>query len=292
MWLLTSVFIHKTAVMKKLSIKLLLAAALFSGSVACNNNETEKTTEAKEPVLKEESLTYTGDSVTMNGFVVYDEAKQGVRPGVLIVPEWWGLNDYAMMRARELAKLGYIALAMDMYGNGKVADNPDSAGAAAGPFYQNPQMAKARIEAAIAKLKSYPQTDGNNIAAIGYCFGGAMVLNTARMGLDVKGVVSFHGNLVGTPLNKDLLKAKFLVCHGAADPFVPATEVATFKQQMDSTGIIYTFKEYADAVHAFTNPNATAMGEKFKIPIKYNAAADTASWKDMKEFFTSLFQQQ
>jgi dienelactone hydrolase len=117
-----------------------------------------------------------------------------------------------------------------------------------------------------------------------------MVLNTARLGLNVKGVVSFHGNLVGTQLNKELLKAKVLVCHGAADPFVPAAEVTTFKQQMDSAGITYTFKEYADAVHAFTNPNATAMGEKFKIPIKYNAAADTASWKDMQAFFTDLFQ--
>lgn len=277
--------------MKKIAIKLMFAAVLFSGAVACNN-ETEKTTGVKEPLLKEENITYTGDNITMNGFVVYDENMQGTRPAILIVPEWWGLNDYAMMRARELAKLGYIAMAMDMYGNGKIADNPESAGATAGPFYQNPQMAKTRMESAIAKLKSYPQTDGSNIAAIGYCFGGAMVLNTARMGLDVKGVVSFHGNLLGTPLNKDLLKAKMLVCHGAADPFVPATEVATFKQQMDSVGIQYTFKEYADAVHAFTNPNATAMGEKFKIPIKYNAAADSASWKDMKDFFTSLFQQQ
>lgn len=278
--------------MKKMKFRFLLPVLAIFTLAACNNEETKATTETKEPVLKEESITYTGDSISMNGFVVYDENIQGARPAVLIVPEWWGLNDYAMMRARELAKLGYIAMAMDMYGNGKIADNPDSAGAAAGPFYQNPQMAKTRMEAAIAKLKSYPQTDAVNIAAIGYCFGGAMVLNTARMGLDVKGVVSFHGNVVGTPLNKDLLKAKILVCHGAADPFVPATEVATFKQQMDSAGIQYTFKEYADAVHAFTNPNATAMGEKFKIPIKYNAAADTASWKDMKDFFTSLFQQQ
>ncbi|MBP6687365.1 MAG: dienelactone hydrolase family protein [Lacibacter sp.] len=277
--------------MKRRAVRFLLPALTIIAFAACNN-EAKTTTETKEPVLKEENITYTGDSITMNGFVVFDESIEGARPAVLIVPEWWGLNDYAMMRARELAKLGYIAMAIDMYGNGKTADNPDSAGAFATPFYQNPQMAKTRIEAAIAKLKSYSQTDATNIAAIGYCFGGAMVLNTARMGLEVKGVVSFHGNLLGTPLNKDLLKANILVCHGAADPFVPAAEVATFKQQMDSAGITYTFKEYADAVHAFTNPNATAMGEKFKIPIKYNAAADTASWKDMKDFFTSLFQQQ
>ena len=265
--------------------------ALFSTAAACNNPTEKKTeTEVKEPMLKEERVTYNGDNIIMNGFVVYDENKQGTRPAILVLPEWWGLNDYGMMRARELAKLGYIAMAVDMYGNGKTADNPDSAGAFAGPFYQNPQMAKTRIDAALANLKSYAQTDTANIAAIGYCFGGAMVLNSARMGLNVKGVVSFHGNLVGTPLKKDLLKAKILVCHGAADPFVPAAEVATFKKQMDSVGIPYTFKEYANATHAFTNPNATAMGEKFKIPIKYNAAADSASWKDMKDFFTSLFQ--
>lgn len=274
--------------MKKiLSAKLVLPLLLLF-FVACNN-ETDKTAEVKEPKLKEESITYMSDSVTMNGFVVYDENIEGIRPAVLVVPEWWGLNDYGMMRARELAKLGYIAMAIDMYGNGKTADNPDSAGAFATPFYQNPQMAKTRIEAAIAKMKTYAQTDAANIAAIGYCFGGAMVLNTARMGIDLKAVVSFHGNVIGTPLNKDLLKSKILVCHGAADPFVPAEEVAKFKKEMDSTGVAYTFKEYPDAVHAFTNPNATAMGEKFNIPIKYNAAADTASWKDMKEFLGGVF---
>ncbi len=274
--------------MKKTAIRFMAFATIALFAVSCNN-EGEKKAEVKESVLKEENVTYTADSVSMNGFVVYDESIEGARPAVLIVPEWWGLNDYAKMRARELAKLGYTAMAMDMYGNGKIAETPDSAGAAAGPFYQNPQMAKARMDAALAKLKSYPQTDTANVAAIGYCFGGAMVLNTARLGLNVKGVVSFHGNLVGTPLNKELLKANILVCHGAADPFVPAAEVTTFKQQMDSAGITYTFKEYADAVHAFTNPNATAMGEKFKIPIKYNAAADTASWNDMKVFFSDIF---
>lgn len=274
--------------MKKiLSVKFVLPLMLLF-IVACNN-ETDKAAEIKEPKLKEENITYMGDSVTMNGFIVYDENIEGIRPAVLVVPEWWGLNDYGMMRARELAKLGYIAMAIDMYGNGKTADNPDSAGAFATPFYQNPQMAKSRIEAAIEKIKSYAQTDAANVAAVGYCFGGAMVLNTARMGIDLKAVVSFHGNVIGTPLNKDLLKSKILVCHGAADPFVPAEEVAKFKKEMDSTGVAYTFKEYPDAVHAFTNPNATAMGEKFNIPIKYNAAADTASWKDMKEFFNGVF---
>ena len=270
---------------------LLLAALSFS---SCNN-EDKKTesgtteTEMKEPKLKEENVSYTGDGITMNGFVVYDENKEGARPAVLVIHEWWGLNDYTKSRARQLAELGYIAMAVDMYGNGKTADNPDSAGKYATPFYKDPQMTKARFDAALEKLKTYSQTDGNKIAAIGYCFGGAQVLNLARLGEDLKGVVSFHGNLLGVPLDKEKLKADILVCHGAADPFVPQTEVDLFKKQMDSAGAKYTFKAYAGAVHAFTNPDATAMGEKFKIPIKYDAAADSASWNDMKEFFGRIF---
>ena len=190
----------------------------------------------------------------------------------------------------QLAELGYIAMAVDMYGNGKTADNPDSAGKYAMPFYQNPQMMKTRFDAALEKLKTYSQTDGSKIAVMGYCFGGAQSLNLARMGEDLKGAVSFHGNLIGVPLDKSKLKADILVCHGAADPFVPQDEVNKFKQQMDSAGAKYTFKAYEGATHAFTNPDATAMGEKFKIPIKYDAAADSASWNDMKEFFGRIFQ--
>lgn len=256
---------------------------------ACNN-ETKTTTETKEQKFKYDNITYMADSVTMNGYVVYDENMEGVRPAVLVVPEWWGMNDYSKMRATELAKLGYIAMAVDIYGNGLTADNPDSAGKYAMPFYQNPQMTKARIDAAIAKIKTYSQTDAANIAAVGYCFGGGILLNTARLGSELKAVVSFHGSLNGTPADKSLLKTNILVCHGGADPFVPIAEVNQFKKQMDSIGAAYTFNEYAGALHAFTNPNATAMGEKFKIPIQYNAAADTASWKDMKEFFNGVFQ--
>ena len=243
----------------------------------------------KEPKFKEENITYSGDNVTMNGYIVYDENMDGIRPAVLVVHEWWGLNDYSKMRARELAKLGYIAMAIDMYGNGKQADNPDSAGKLSGAFYADPQMAKRRFDAALAKLKTYQQTDGNKIAAIGYCFGGGMVINMAKLGDNLAGVVSFHGTLNALPTDKNLLKAPILVCHGAADPFVPQAEVDKFKKQMDSISAKYTFKAYPDAVHAFTNPDATALGEKFNIPIKYNAAADTASWNDMKEFFGNIF---
>jgi dienelactone hydrolase len=139
------------------------------------------------------------------------------------------------------------------------------------------------------KLKEFSITDGSNIAAIGYCFGGGILLNLARMGEELNGVVSFHGSLVGTPADKELLKAKILVCHGNADPFVPESEVVLFKAQMDSIGADYTFKGYDNSTHAFTNPDATEMGKKFNMPIAYNAAADTASWNEMKLFLNQVF---
>jgi dienelactone hydrolase len=269
-----------------------LALSLALVTASCNNKKTEEknsTATDKPASYKEEMVTYEGDSATMNGFVVYNENSDAKRPAVLVVPEWWGLNDYAKMRARKLAELGYIAMAIDVYGNGKTADNPDSAGAYATPFYMNPQKAKTRIDAALAKLKTFAQTDGSNMAAVGYCFGGGVLLNTVRLGDELKGIVSFHGTLNGTPVKKELLTAKVLVCHGNADAFVPETEVAKFKKQMDSIGATYTFKGYDSATHAFTNPAATVTGEKFKMPIRYNAAADSASWNDMKTFFSGLF---
>jgi len=271
---------------KKLTAAVLLAAVAFT---SCNNSSEEKKAEASKPQLKEENISYKIDSLNMDGYVVYDSAVKGKRPAVLVVHEWWGMNEYVKRRARELAGLGYIAMAVDMYGNGQRADNPELAGKLATPFYKDPAMAKAHFDAALNKLKTYAEVDTANIGAIGYCFGGGMLLNLARMGEPLKGVVSFHGSLLGTAADKNLLKAKILVLHGDDDKFVPASEVAAFKKQMDSIGAAYTFKSYAGATHAFSNPDATAMGEKFKIPIAYNAAADTASWKEMKTFFTGLF---
>jgi dienelactone hydrolase len=278
-------------------VSIALCVAAMVGFTACNNGDSEKNgsanTEKKavSPDWAEENITYTGDGTTMNGFVVYDKNDTSKKPAVLVVPEWWGMNGYAKMRAKELAKLGYVAMAIDVYGNGKTADNPDSAGAYATPFYKDPAKAKLRVDAAIARLKQYPQVDAARIGAVGYCFGGGVLLNTVRLGDELKGIVSFHGSLVGTPARKDLLTADILVCHGGSDPFVPQKEADLFKKQMDSIGAKYTFKVYDSATHAFTNPDATAMGEKFKLPIRYNAKADTASWNDMKVFFTALFKQ-
>jgi len=269
-------------------LQLTFCAAIFFFS-ACNNNVATEKEVVKTPVMKEENVSYGTDSTKLTGFVVYDPNASAKLPVVLIIHEWWGLNDYVKGRAKQLAELGYLAMAIDMYGDGKMGLNPDEAGKLAMPFYQNPGLAKSRFDAALAKIKTYSQADTAKIAAIGYCFGGAMVLNMARLGEPLNGVVSFHGNLAGVPADKNLLKTKILVCHGADDQFVKPEEVTAFKKQMDSIGADYTFKQYAGATHAFSNPNATAMGEKFKIPIAYNAAADSASWNDMKEFFGKIF---
>jgi dienelactone hydrolase len=175
-----------------------------------------------------------------------------------------------------------------MFGDGKTAEDPKGAQELASPFYTDPTLTKTRLDAAYEKFKSYSQLDTSRVAAIGYCFGGFVVLNAAKLGADLKGVVSFHGGLGGVPVKKELVKAKILVCHGEADDFVNK-EVAPFKKSMDSAGVEYTFKSYPNATHAFTNPNATEKGKKYNMPIQYNAAADSASWNDMKEFFNRIF---
>jgi dienelactone hydrolase len=269
----------------------LLLSCLFT---ACNNNDNKPQATASVGVdstvtLKEETVTFKADGATLDGYIAYNDSIKGKRPAILVIPEWWGMDDYTRKRARMLAQLGYVAMAVDMYGDGKVADNLDSAKAYSSPFYAHPEKGKIRVDSAIAKLRSYDVVDTANIGAIGYCFGGGVLLNTVRLGDDLKGIVSFHGNLVGVPARKDLLRTKILVCHGNADQFVTPKEVATFKKQMDSIGAAYTFIGYDSATHAFTNPAATANGKKFNLPIAYNPKADTASWEAMKNFFVTLF---
>ena len=270
-----------------------LACITFLSSCNSGDKEEAKTettnTEAKTPKLKEETVSYKVDTLNMGSYVVYDENIQGQRPAVLVIHEWWGLNDYVKRRARMLAEMGYIAMAVDMYGNSRMGNDPGAAQALAMPFYMHPDMAKKHFDAALEEFKKNPNVDQSKIAAMGYCFGGAVVIGVARLGEDLKGVVSFHGNLNVVPPVKDLLKADVLVCHGEADSFVTPAEVAQFKKQMDSIGKAYTFKSYPGATHAFTNPEATELGKKFKMPIEYNAAADTASWNDMKQFFGRIF---
>jgi dienelactone hydrolase len=209
---------------------------------------------------------------------------------VLVVHEWWGQNEYARKRARMLAALGYTALAVDMYGNGKVVDNPDDAGRLAGEVYKNMPMAKARFEAAMQLLRKQPTVQADELAAYGYCFGGGIALNMARMGEDLKGVASFHGGLgTGSPAQPGMIKARIISFSGDADPSIPADKVAAFKQEMEHAGADYRVVIYPGAKHAFTNPDADVMGKKFNLPIAYNAKADKDSWQQATMFLREVF---
>ena len=240
--------------------------------------------------VKGEEVQYKVGDQVFKGYIAYDDAKKDKRPGVLVVHEWWGHNEYARKRARMLAELGYTALALDMYGDGKQAHHPDEAGKFAGEVRQNMDAAKARFVAAEDVLKKHATVDATRIAAIGYCFGGAVVLHMARAGVDLKGVASFHGNLgTPSPAAKGLVKAKVLVANGADDSFVKPDEIDAFKKEMDVAGVDYKFVNYAGAKHSFTNPEADELGKKFNMPLAYNAEADKQSWSEMQTFFKKIF---
>jgi dienelactone hydrolase len=233
---------------------------------------------------------YKHDGTVMKGMIAYDDAIKGKRPGVIVVHEWWGLNSYARSRARQLAKLGYTAFAIDMYGNGKTATHPKDAGAFAGEISKNLPLAKARFEAAMTTLKKDKTVDPDKIAAIGYCFGGGIVLQMARMGEDLKGVASFHGSLASNiPVEKGKIKAEIRVFNGEADPFTTPEQLATFEHNMSAADVNYKVYNYKGAKHSFTNPGSTALGKKFNLPLAYNAHADKDSWAKMQAFFKEIF---
>ena len=252
-----------------------VSSVLFAGSPA--------------PVLKVEMISYKVGDSTYKAYIAYDQNIKGKRPVILVVHEWWGLNDYPKMRARKLAELGYFAVAVDLFGNGKVAANPKEAQELTKPFYKDPDLAKNRMEAAVQKIGEYQQADTTNLVAVGYCFGGGMVLDAAKLGGDYKAVVAFHPALPGMPPDKKLLTSKILVCYGESDKFVSMAAADKFKHQLDSIGADYTFKSYPNATHAFTNPASTETGKKFKMPIEYNPEADKKSWNDMRVFLAGVF---
>jgi dienelactone hydrolase len=237
-----------------------------------------------------EEVSYTDKGVTMKGYLAYDKHIKGKRPGILVVHEWWGHNDYARKRALLLAGMGYTALAVDMYGDGKTANHPDDAGKFAAEVSKNMPMAKSRFEAAMKTLKKHPSVAGDQIAAIGYCFGGSVVLNMARQGVDLKGVASFHGSLAtDAPAAKGKVKAKVAVYTGADDPMVPKSQVQSFTKEMDAAGVEYRVASFPGVKHSFTNPAADEYGKQFKLPLAYNAEADVDSWKQLSDFLEELF---
>jgi dienelactone hydrolase len=241
--------------------------------------------------LKEEEVSYQSGDTVMKGYLVYDDKYSGKRPGVLVVHEWWGHNEHARNSARMLAVSGYTALAVDMYGDGKTANHPDDAGKFAGAVKQNMPAAKARFEAALQVLNKHSSVDPRRTAAIGYCFGGGMVLEMARMGVDLDAVASFHGSLgTANPAKPGQIKARILVANGADDPFVKPEQIEAFMKEMDAAGANYKFINYPGAMHSFTNPEADNNGKKFNLPLAYNADADKASWQEMQKLFQEVFE--
>lgn len=233
---------------------------------------------------------YSAQGVALKGFLVYDDKIQGKRPGILVVHEWWGLNDYIRKRARMLAALGYTALAVDMYGQGMQATHPDDAKKFSSESMKNFDTSKARFLAAEELLKNQATVDPARIAAIGYCFGGGVVLNMAAEDADLKAVASFHGSLGAVkPPKPGTVKAKIRVYTGDADKMVPPETVEAFKKTMTEAKADFVVISYPHAMHAFTNPDATKLGKKFKLPLAYNAKADKESWEDLQTFLAEVF---
>ena len=237
---------------------------------------------------------YEHNGVKLQGFLAYDDAsaKAGKLPGVLVVHEWWGLNDYVRGRALKLAKLGYVAFALDMYGKGVLATDPEKAGELAGQFRGKPLMAE-RARAGLDQLLATGLVDPDRVAAIGYCFGGSAVQALAYSGAPLAGIVSFHGGLI--PASEDAVsknKAKILICHGASDPSLKQEQIDAYLKSLNDGKVDYKFVVYAGALHAFTNPDADTIASEnpsMKGFIGYSPSADHRSWEDMKAFFGEIF---
>lgn len=239
--------------------------------------------------LVEKAVEYECDGVTLEGFHVYYDSLTGKRPAVLVVHQWMGLTDNEKMRSRMLAEMGYNVLAADIYGKGVRPQSPAEAGKQAGQFKKDRVLFRSRLMAGLQTLLKDDRTDASKVAAIGYCFGGTGVLEMARAGAPVKGVVSFHGGLdagEGLAAKAGVVSAKILVLHGAADPHVPAEQVAAFEKEMNEAKADWQLNAYSGAVHAFTQK---AAGDDPSKGAAYQEAADRRSWAAMKVFFAELF---
>lgn len=239
--------------------------------------------------IKEVPVTYSDGTTTMKGFVVYDDASTAKRPGIIMVHEWWGITPHIHNEAKKYAAQGYTAFIADMFGDAKTADNPKDAGALSGGVMKDPKAMESRFNAAKAELAKQASVNPDRIGAVGYCFGGAVVINMARTGADLKAVAGFHASLgLNTPPPAaGTIKAKILILNGADDPFVKREQYDTLKKELDAAKANYQVIEYPGAVHAFTNPEATALGEKFKLPLKYDASADQASKAEAAKLFAA-----
>lgn len=278
-------------------ISIIIAFALFffascgkQDSVQIADNQQQETIgNSDQDLIVTKDIEYTVDGKQYKSHLAYDGLISGERPVVYILPEWWGITDYAKSRARQIAELGYLAVVVDMFGGGGFVDTPEKAQQQTKPIYENPDFAKQLFEAAIDHSKTLDEADESKMAAIGYCFGGAMVLNYAREGEPLKGAVSFHGNL-STGVKATSNAVPMLVLNGEADSFISAEDIQSFKDEMNNAGVDFKFINYSGAVHSFTNPEATEVGKKFGMNVAYNKEADEASWNEMKSFLAKIFE--
>lgn len=236
--------------------------------------------------LHTETIEYKQGDTACEGYLAYDDAVKGPRPGVLVVHDWMGLEGYAKMRADMLAKLGYVAFAADIYGKDVRPKNPKEAGTLAGKYKGDRALLRERVNAALGVLKKQPQVDAKRVAAIGYCFGGTTVLELARSGADVAGIVTFHGGLDTPTRDAKNIKCKVLICHGADDPYVPGTDVTALQDELRTAGVDWQMVYYSGAVHSFTRPDS---GNDNSKGAAYNEKADKRSWEAMREFFAEIF---
>jgi dienelactone hydrolase len=237
--------------------------------------------------LKSKTVDYTHGNTRLKGYLVYDESIAGKRPGVLVVHEWWGLNDYARKRADLLAKSGYVAFAVDMYGAGKLTEHSAEAGEWASQVRANVKNWQQRGLAGLEILKEHELVDSRRVAAIGYCFGGATVLQLAYSGADLAAVVSFHGALPApTAEQEKQIKAKVLICHGAADGFIQPAQIDALRAALERGNVDWQMVSYGQAKHSFTNPDAGKSGVE---GLEYNEKADKRSWRDMRQLFDEIF---
>jgi len=240
-----------------------------------------------EAAIKTQVVNYQQGGIQFQGFLAYDDAISGKRPAIVVFPEWWGLNDYAKHRAQMLAQLGYVALAADLFGNGRVTNDPNEAAKLAGALKADRPLLRQRASAALEALRMSHLVDPRKLGAIGYCFGGTTAIELARSGADVKATVTFHAGLDSPdPTAGRNIKGSILVCHGGDDAFTKPQDLEAFEDEMRQNHVGWQMNIYGNAVHSFTNPDA----DKHGIPgIKYNALADRRSWEAMQLFFNDLF---